>query len=130
LLPQRRPGVVHERHMAAALGVALVSADRLAAAAQPFALILAAAGMFLGGCAGSASAAVVLAVLAKAFAIVEATAKMNFGLCKRNFDAAGRAGRGRWTFFVTAENRPCCKSAEGGSGQPVEFASMHGRVEG
>jgi hypothetical protein len=69
--------------VASALSLAVIGADFLAAAAETFAIVLAAARVFFRRRARSLPAAVVVAAFASPFAIIQPAAKMDIGFCNR-----------------------------------------------
>src|SRR5207237_3037771 len=88
-LAERRPSVVHQRHVTSTVPLAVVRAGRFAAAAEPFAIVLSAAGMLLRRCARALAAARVFAPFALPFAVVQSAAKMHIDLGNCGI-AAGR----------------------------------------
>lgn len=110
--------------MAAAVAFAVIGADGFAAAAETFAIILSAAGVFLRSSAGSLAPAVILAFLALAFAIVQAATEMHVGISQRYIHSAFPYGR-RFVGFSAAEQRASGETSEGSSGELVKFAAVH-----
>jgi hypothetical protein len=102
------------------LAFAFVRADRFAAAAETFALVLAAARSFLSRMTAALAAASVVAAFALSLAFIQATAQMN--VARR-----GRRDRSRWRcgwLAAAAEDGPGGKPADGGAGKLVEIAPI------
>lgn len=107
------PGPFHQGHMAASLSFALILSGISAAAAEPLALVLSAAGTFFGRGAGPLPAASIFAPFPLSLAIVESTAEMDVrrGGCSRV--------RRRLVSPATGES-PRGDATQGGSSQLME----------
>ena len=117
------PGIRHQRHVAASLPLAVVGADGVAAAAQPFAIILSAARMLFGRGTTTLAAAIVLPIFAKLLAVIEPAAQM---------DVAGSRRDGLRCFRATAAwiaaRDPGCQAAYRSGREPMKITPIQGGI--
>lgn len=119
---KRFPSRFHQRDVAAAVGFAFVGTDRFAAAAEPFAFILAAAAVFFGGGTVALATAGVFTALALAFAFVEAAAEVDFSALATGVSATGPL------LDLAKPEGPGRETAESDGGEFVEIAAIEAGV--